>query len=145
MKNLLSLRCRRFLCHALAVIITFWPMVSFGAWMIAHVPMSVTRMQNVATDGTATGVGQVRTVQFSIQPTPGNYFFEGFQTVQSVNSGTPMMPMYTWSASIPPSTPTGKWSLSLTMMGAPIPDHYVVVPAVGGGTDDISNAISVIP
>ena len=42
MKNLLSLRCRKFLCPVMAVIITFSPMVSFGAWAITNRPMAVT-------------------------------------------------------------------------------------------------------
>lgn len=73
MKNLLSLRCRKFLCPVMAVIITFSPMVSFGAWAITNHPMAVTQMQNVVTDGNATGAGQLRTVTFRTKHPTGAF------------------------------------------------------------------------
>lgn len=64
--------------------------------------------------------------------------------VTSVNSGTPMMPMYTWTTQIPPNV---RWSLSPLMMGSPILDHYICVPGSFADSpfDDVSPAIAVTP
>lgn len=103
MKNLLSLRCCRFLCPVMAVIITFAPLVSFGAWSIDHWPMSVTQMEKVKTDGKATAAGQLRDIKGAIQTNPGSYQYQGTIQVRSIDSGMPGMPMYTWKAEVPPT------------------------------------------
>lgn len=143
MKNLLSSRCRRFMCPVMAVIITCSPLVSFGAWSILQQPMSVTQMEKVKTNGDATGAGQTRDVKFGTISL-GNFNTQGTSNnVQSINSGMPMMPMYTWKTEIPPLV---RWSLSPGM--PPMPDHYIRIdgPFANSPPDAVSTTpIVVLP